>query len=327
MEKRLFYLDAARGFAILLVVLGHIWETEQLLPVLIYSFHVPLFFIISGILTAYTRQERRPTKLLLFSRSKSLIIPYVFYELIFVVLFGIRNHFDFGSQHFYDGLLLQPLNVPLWFLPTLFLSELFLIALIKLTGRNKAGEPASSSPTGSVHIIPRYVCPVICLIVYLIPFFVREASPLCAVLMRCCSSIGFLAIGYFSFELVQTREFPLYVLLPVLTASGTLAWLNGKTGIYKLTFHNPLLFTFCAVAGSYCVIFLLKKYRLKLLELIGKSSLTILGLHIIILRILQEILGIHTDSIPGGLAALVFICVLLVPVSILFKKIQRFFLK
>ena len=48
--------------------------------------------------------------------------------------------------------------------------------------------------------------------------------------------------------------------------------------------------------------------------LAGRNSLAILGLHIIVLRVLQEILGLHTSSIPGGLLALAGICALLAPV-------------
>lgn len=54
MNKRIDYLDAMRGFAILLVVVGHLvqrntqLETSHPLYNLIYSFHMPLFFFICG---------------------------------------------------------------------------------------------------------------------------------------------------------------------------------------------------------------------------------------------------------------------------------------
>lgn len=304
-RNRLFYLDAARGLAILLVVLGHIWETDELLPVLIYSFHVPLFFMISGILTAYSGREHRPLRCFILSGLRSLLVPYLFFELVFIVIFGLRNHFDFSSQsaHIYDCLLLKPLNVPMWFLPTLFLSELILILLIR-------------------YLQNRKLCALICLGLYLLPFLDAGGHLLPDVLARLFTSTGFLAAGYFGSDLIRQKEPPLIALPAAAVVSGILAWHNGKTGIYKLTFHNPLLFTVCAVAGSCCAIFLLKKFRCPLLELIGRNSLTILGLHIIVLRVLQEILGLHTDSIFGGLAALVIICLLLAPVCFL---LNRFF--
>ena len=311
-RKRLHYLDAARGLAILLVVLGHIWETAQPVPVLIYSFHIPLFFLISGILTAYTDREHRPLGQFIRSGLRDLIVPYLFFEAIFLVIFGIRNHFDFSSQggRIYSGLLLSPLNVPLWFLPTLFLSELFLLLLLRL-------------------IRDRRCVAAICLILYLIPFISGSERFLPDALLRCLTSLGFLAAGYFSADFVRREEPPSLLLLTVAVADGTLALVNGKAGIYKLSFHNPALFTVCALAGSCCAIFLLKKLPSRfssLLELAGKNSLVILGLHIIVLRVFQEILGLRTDSLAGGLLALAGICLLLTPVCWFFNRFLPFFI-
>lgn len=304
-KKRLFYLDAARGLAILLVALGHIWETDRPIPVLIYSFHVPLFFIISGILTARTRQELRPLRQLVLARLRTLIVPYLFFELVFVVLSGLQNGFDLSSRgtHFYSGLLLQPMNVPLWFLPTLFLAELLLLLLLRITGSKSAAL-------------------AICFVLYLIPFFPQAAQLLPDAAARCLCSVGFLALGYLLCGAVQTLDPPLLLLLPAAAAGGFLALQNGKVGIYRLTFHNPVLFTVCAAAGSLCVIFLLKKRRCALLELIGQNSLAILGLHIFALRVIQKIPGLDTDTLPGGLAALAGICLLLAPVCFI---LNRFF--
>lgn len=43
--ERLVWIDALRGFAILLVIVGH---TSPPFQKLIYGFHMPLFFILSG---------------------------------------------------------------------------------------------------------------------------------------------------------------------------------------------------------------------------------------------------------------------------------------
>lgn len=320
-KARLSYLDAARGLAILLVVLGHIWETDRPLPVLIYSFHIPLFFIISGILTAYTGQEQRSAGQLVLSRLRGLIVPYVFFEAVFAFIFEIRNHLDLGSQcaHIRDALFLSPQNVPLWFLPTLFLAELFLLLLVRT-------------------LPDRRLAAAVCLILYLLPFVPGTGQILPDAALRCLSSVGFLAVGYFGADLFLKKNPPLYLLLPAAAAGFLLALQNGKTGIYKLTFHNPVFFTVCALTGSCCTIFLLKKITPEetadistgvrkrrysfLLELIGQNSLTILGLHIIVLRVLQEILRLHTESVPGGLLALAGILILLTPVC---AVLNRFF--
>ena len=45
-DKRLDYLDIAKGIGILLVVLGHIYGNNNVFHVWIYSFHMPLFYFI-----------------------------------------------------------------------------------------------------------------------------------------------------------------------------------------------------------------------------------------------------------------------------------------
>lgn len=304
-DNRLSYLDAAKGIGIMLVVLGHIWESDTPATVLIYSFHVPLFFIISGILMAHTEIEKRSWKQILPGKIRGLLIPYLFFEAVFVVIFGVRNHFDFGGQHVYDGLLMQPLNVPLWFLVTMFAAELFLILLLK-TLRNHS------------------LAAVVSLILYVIPFVAGNTGEQesVAVMLRWCSSVGFLALGYFAAGWIKKTDCPVWALLLGAAADVALALYNGKTGIYKLTFHNPVIFTVCGIVGSLLVIFLLKKIKIEALELLGEHTLAILGLHIILLRVLQEILGLHTDGYVGGIAALVIICAVLVPVGMF---LERFF--
>lgn len=71
MEKRHYdFLDAMKGMGILLVVLGHVSLIEPLNTV-IYAFHMPLFFFISGFLFFSSRKEHFAVR-----RVKSLLTPY-----------------------------------------------------------------------------------------------------------------------------------------------------------------------------------------------------------------------------------------------------------
>ena len=46
--RRIGWVDAAKGFAILLVIVGHTLQTGTFTRNIIFSFHIPLFFILSG---------------------------------------------------------------------------------------------------------------------------------------------------------------------------------------------------------------------------------------------------------------------------------------
>ena len=83
-NKRLEFLDALKGFAILLVVAGH-WMIrlglsgyDNILWTFIVSVHLPLFFFVSGFLIEGRNFDFRA----LTKRAKCLLIPgIVFFSL------------------------------------------------------------------------------------------------------------------------------------------------------------------------------------------------------------------------------------------------------
>ena len=56
-KQRISYIDSLKGLGIILIVVGHIIPYESMLHVWIYSFHVPIFFIISGMLFKMKQEE------------------------------------------------------------------------------------------------------------------------------------------------------------------------------------------------------------------------------------------------------------------------------
>lgn len=92
MRERLEYIDTIKGFAILLVVMGHVipWSFQSfedvtsmspspiLLWKIIYSFHMPLFIFVSGFLfgqSHYTSPKEYVVKML--KKIRMLLIPYI----------------------------------------------------------------------------------------------------------------------------------------------------------------------------------------------------------------------------------------------------------
>lgn len=74
--ERIAYVDAARGLAILCVVLGHLYPGDGIVQY-ISSFHVPVFFILSGLLMA-ARDGWKTRRLTEFAakKAKRLLYPY-----------------------------------------------------------------------------------------------------------------------------------------------------------------------------------------------------------------------------------------------------------
>lgn len=76
---RIQYLDNLKGFAILLVVLGHCVQStvtgydDNPIFKVIYSFHMPLFFMISGYVSyKYSFSWRQSVS----KRAYQLLVPY-----------------------------------------------------------------------------------------------------------------------------------------------------------------------------------------------------------------------------------------------------------
>src|SRR5690349_6040281 len=138
MSKRIEYLDIAKGIGILLVVLGHNdFEVISLfVQRLIYSFHMPLFFFLSG----YFINASIPFFDFFKKRFNALMKPYIF--TIFLIYFtsvsfekmGFNTAITrtvkslYGSGHYLDW-------VQLWFLPHLFVVSLYAFVFIRLMSR------------------------------------------------------------------------------------------------------------------------------------------------------------------------------------------------
>lgn len=126
--KRLDYLDELRGLAILLVVLGHLYlpftELGQRHPVAqaIYSFHMALFFFISGYLCEMTNKiESIGYRGFLNKKLQVLIVPYLFWLFPGGMMFG---NFEICSvQDIWHRFAFFP-NLNIWFLPVLFIMML-----------------------------------------------------------------------------------------------------------------------------------------------------------------------------------------------------------
>ena len=74
-RRRLTYLDMAKGIGIFLVILGHIEYIREDTLKWISSFHMPLFFVIGGILAYEKREEGRPLFSALAARARERWFP------------------------------------------------------------------------------------------------------------------------------------------------------------------------------------------------------------------------------------------------------------
>ena len=125
--KRLDEIDILKSIGIILMIMGHT-GFGKIFDYYIHSFHMPMFYIISGFLY---KNSQLPFKDFLKKKSKSLLIPYIifaffhlisWYILCFIVgrdlsIVNLISIFTFNTDN-------MPISGALWFLTSLFFVDI-----------------------------------------------------------------------------------------------------------------------------------------------------------------------------------------------------------
>ena len=93
--KRNTVISICKGLAIILMVIGHA-EAPDLLTRIIYTFHMPLFFITAGYFFS-ARNADEPWKFCA-RRFKGLYIPFLKWSLFFLLLHNVFFHFGILNE-------------------------------------------------------------------------------------------------------------------------------------------------------------------------------------------------------------------------------------
>lgn len=122
-EPREKFIDLLKGFGIFLVVWGHTMNPRS---IYIYSFHMPLFFFLSG----YVHKDKLFREFFI-SRINRLYIPYVIFSLVSWLYYLIRHiwfeRYSMIENHItklssiITGTADNGGNNPIWYLPCIFL--------------------------------------------------------------------------------------------------------------------------------------------------------------------------------------------------------------
>ncbi|MGN0524126.1 MAG: acyltransferase family protein [Eubacterium sp.] len=146
-KNRIEWVDIAKGIGIILVFFGHIslpynnpFNSTQLLnSMLVQSFHMGLFFFLSG----YCFSEKEVKfSVFLNKKIKSLMIPWLSFTVIWICFILFKNAIIDNVFTVENGLkviasfILQKRLYALWFLPCLFCLEILFYILKKVTKNN-----------------------------------------------------------------------------------------------------------------------------------------------------------------------------------------------
>lgn len=296
MKKRIEWVDALKGFGIILVGLGHT-DCPDSLMAWIYSFHMPLFFMLSGIMEKakdYSWSEW------LKKKAKSLLWPYIFFGIIEVIFYIISEaavhelvgikllkkiaaivYSNYIFDHNYTGVI--------WFLSCLFVTELLFFVIHKYIN-NRFGRIAVTIVLGTLGLMWESF------IDFKPPFFADIAL----------TALLFYSFGFLLRPLLE-RESSALEILPgffAITFGSFLAMYNQKdlygkhVSMLYLRYGEPIIFVVsaCLILLGFVIIFqgisgLISKNFGRPLIYLGRNSLIIFSVHLMIMHVLKYPIG------------------------------------
>lgn len=286
MEKRNESLDVAKGIGICMVVFGHIAIGNQPWRVLVFSFHMPLFLIISGYCFTVTSAGTVLKKMV----KRYLVIAYatlIFDIALQFVLYGKANPFPDGVQwlktfSLYRGLWL---NVPIWYLFTMTLCQILCLWCTAF----------------SLRIIPVLVGGMI-LLDESVSFPIRWWG------LATLFAFPFFAAGFLLRQTGFSNKLPMRRHVGLLIISFLVAvYSNGFTDIYAMNKgRSYLLFLYTGLVGTYLLIrlsrWIVQKWALSkhFFSLLGQNMFWILITHYYICRHLIPGALRYTNHVSWG---------------------------
>lgn len=273
---RIIWVDATKGMAIILVVFGHVlggvmargWIDQTGLPPVIYnfiySFHMPLFFLISG---AFAIDGiRKDASQAMLSRVGSILWPYMLWGTIFTVIeplvysFRSHPHYEPNLWRAFWQLLIGETS---WFLWVLFLANCALV----LTKRIPITLVFALSVIVSI-LLSSINLGTLSSLIHFMPFMALGAA------VGRQNSLAFFEWKWSSAVLGMGMLAALFLFVALYSDRGELAAHVTK---------SPIVSFVCGVIGSSAAVMLAKSYGtlglVQLLRLIGSASLVIFLLH------------------------------------------------
>jgi len=328
---RIHWIDNAKAISILLVVLGHTKGLDAFAYQYIYSFHMPLFFFLSGYLLGRYHFENSLANFIKF-QFKKLIVQYLVFWIISYVYWLpaslISKQLSYSKHlNFYDpfiGILygtanyLYP-NVDLWFFTCLFTTSIFFFIIQQSFGKYKWLSFLLILIAGLVFAYiynePKIRLPwnidtsIVALIFFSLGFRLKESDIINKTFLISykLNIIGFILLSVILFFVVK---------------------INGNVNMSQMSYDNPLLFLVTSLIGISSILFISNTIpQNKCCEWLSKNTIVIFPLHAIFFSIFTGI-GVKLFRLPYNFKEQFYFIILYVlasivlciPVSFLFRK-------
>lgn len=278
---RLEWLDVAKGIGALLVIMGH-FTINNKLAAIIYCFHMPLFFFLSG--TIFKIDKYTTFKQFAIAKFKALMIPYLIFN-VFIWIFNAIRILVCGEDAIliakkflgiFLGIKTTDYYGSVWFISCMFVTQILAYFIIKITSGKKS-------------II--CVCGIVSLAVGWL-YVTMVGVPLLWGSDTSLIALFFLLLGY----CLGTNSFlyskkSIILFVPMLAGALVNYKLCGyRVEMYANNYGVFLIFVLVALCGIFATIALGKiAVKVKFLQMLGKSSLYLYGAQIVFTDTFQKI--------------------------------------
>lgn len=323
--QRLDYIDVCKGLGIILVILGHTYYAPQIAYNLIYSFHMPLFFIIAGF--TYDNEKNSKNGFLLFAKkkAKSLLIPYFIFAILNLfaqvlwktIYLGEDIQLSYflnnlkGILFCYSSMQHMPNCSPIWFLLCLFIANLILFCLFRLNKK--------------ISTIIAIACMLCCYILSLVPHDYTSYPWKFPVFLMAAflMYIGYYFRIYINKLFYWNRRLVLLGSIAITIIALMFELMTGnQVGMNENSYGNIIIFLLTAISFSCFFIILCKSCpglcRVNTLLWLGRNTIYIVGFNYLCRDIAAEVyylipyINTHRISFIPLFVITLIICVLCV---------------
>lgn len=274
-------IDTAKGYGIILVIAGHLFTYGSEPFRFIFSFHMPLFFFLSGFL--FTFEKYNNSRNLFNKVFRTMVTTYIFFTLLGSFFYLISNRFSLNSHLFYSLFLKGQPDVcgSLWFITCLALVYMLFFFIMRKNS-NKLNKSS-------------WVILAICLLIeylftkvntYYFPWKI-ESVPI---------ALFFFTIGYYyrmnQFVDKVKVKWSILVLALILLISHV----NSTVNICVPTLGNPIYFLVASLGGIYFILSISKYKSHSFIRFLGKNSLIIFLMDEFIRYYYLEIIGFFNNK-------------------------------
>ncbi len=325
-SKRIVWIDLLKAVGFFFVILGH-FEISGNLDIWVYSFHMPLFLLATGLTFNVEKCYKTPFKDFFFNCFKKLIVPYFWLQMISLTILYLRRIVIGGAipklSNYFFGILISNTGMnkyspgpALYYILLLFFAEIALWAVIRLAKCDRQKMfillflllPISFLKRGSGGFMHIYVTPVAMMMIFVGRILMDAYNGGVKEKLESLAPVKYFAVS-----------------AVLLIAGSVLALLNGRSSLHGNRYGKDFaVYLICALFINIGLSLVLMKISDKLphkirnmFVYIGQSTLFYLGIHTQLKNICEQIGGKFTDikSMPFILICTVALYFFIFPLS------------